>query len=827
MPIATPDTYVGRPGRPIYIGKEDPTTVGGTTLTSIYLVNDTLTEQAGGFVTPLFGHPFVQGDVPAGTWPQLETEDGVPVPYTHWGKTTWPDGSLKWLGFMARFPQAVPAMGSKPLRIKNGGAVPTAGARTISDVGVADINVLLNGVSNLSGEWVAGLNDAVAAAEDVVQFGSGAAGGLWRVGGHFKQAGTPHGQLYCWHYFAVLQNSSGGLAGIRYLGSPASPFGDVASPTPTRWTFSAELRTGSTVLRSLQGHDMTTTVSGTIGMPHHTRIFTAGTDAKWDFLQAGGSSAADCVVRVQHDKTYVVKSRLVPPYDTSLSPNSSPSRDYYPGGFGPMDPAVGGTGERNDIGVMTSWSARHLLTQAAVDERVVRVVGLASGGWRTLLKSSTTKQIIPVIDPSPSYAGLGTIQTTWRYVASGNIGFVPTVGNTTRWSSEDEPSHRPAATYYAYLITGEPQFLDMLVEQATSLISGAISGPVELNTTLPIKDTTIRLNGTYGQRSAVINGVTYKGAGYGFLGGLVRVQAWGLRDMAEAAAIYPDVCPAGTEVRKYLRDVVLATYTALNAYNTALGEEWNSSGIYNFDVRLFSFNMWCNGYMSNSVCHQYSILGFSEIATFRNFLGRLYENITQSMDLSAAFAYNGSVYDFATKNRTTSASDIIFSTNTHLVFSSSTNRFTVAAINGKPGGWSPTNGDVIVFPGPEDSEADYTDKPFAGVVDWKHYYVVNASGNTGQLAETPNGAAITFTNDVTLGPKFYARVQNLSPVLGWEGTPSNEGYFASISSAVLHHAATGDPGVPTALASAVAKRAASGLTFVADPKNALLANYPS
>lgn len=102
--------YPGTPGTVIYGGL--PTPSGGVALTTITLANDTLTEQAGGFVTPMFGQPFVQGDIPAGEWPQLETEDGVPVPYTHWGKTTWPDGSLKWLGFMARFPQAVPALGS-------------------------------------------------------------------------------------------------------------------------------------------------------------------------------------------------------------------------------------------------------------------------------------------------------------------------------------------------------------------------------------------------------------------------------------------------------------------------------------------------------------------------------------------------------------------------------------------------------------------------------------------------------------------------------------------------------------------------------------------
>lgn len=71
---------------------------------------------------------------------------------------------------------------------------------------------------------------------------------------------------------------------------------------------------------------------------------------------------------------------------------------------------MGGTGERDDLGLMNAWTVRHLLTQAAVDETVVRAQGLISGGWRITALSSSTKNIIPTYEAAPSYAGFGPVQ---------------------------------------------------------------------------------------------------------------------------------------------------------------------------------------------------------------------------------------------------------------------------------------------------------------------------------------------------------------------------------------------------------------------------------
>lgn len=806
--------YPGTPGTILYGGRA--AVAPGSDLTTLTLQNESASVQAAGFVSPMFGMPFKQGDMPAGSYPRFELTDGTLCPATLWGVTSWPDGSMKFCGAMIRVPAAVPGSGTLAITVKSGGIAPGASARSTADLTSADLKVEATGITNLSGVWVASLNDAIADGSDIVVIGDGPAGKVWRIGGHFRQAGAPHGQLYCWHYVTALQDSSGGLLGLRYLGRAAQPFADVTSPTPTRRVLTAALKSSAATLRALQGHDSTETVGANIGMPHYTSFFTAGTDGRWDFVQGGGSALADCTVRVQHDKTYVVKSRIVPPYSTSLVPTSGVSVDYYPMGRGSMQRNMGGTGERDDIGVLPSWSVRHLMTQSALDERIVRVNGLVPSSWRQCARKKTTGQIVPVTDPSPSYTGMGTNEVLWRGPVTNLRGFVVPADNTSMWNQEYEPSHRPDGCFYPYLITGEPQYLDMMVEYANGIISGAVSESRTMRTTLPISQGTVTANSDYGERDVIINGTNYKGGAYFFTGNLARVAAWGTRDMAHAAAIYPDVCPYGTQVKKYFSEICENGFAAMNAYNQALGAEWAGSGIYCFDERSDAAAPWCNGYFSNSVCHQSSILATASSATFRAYLAQYWERLALNRDFATVSSFDGSIYVDGGA-RVTKAEDVLTSIDTPLVFSTSTSRFTVTA-SAKRVAWQPTNGDVIAFLTKFDA-----DKPFSEAVDCKRFYVVNASGVTGQLALTPGGSPITVTSDVTVSTVF-ARVQNFAPNITAENI-SPSAYIANINSAVRHHAALGDS-VATAVTESAEKMSASGISFVSDPKNAIEAAYP-
>lgn len=823
-PNPTPDSYPGVPGTVLYAGRASVPPPGpGTLLTTLTLVNTSSTEQAAGFVSPMFGLPLKQGDVPAGQYPAFFLADNTPVPATIHSVTSWPDGSMKWCGVFLRVPTTVAGSGTLAITVKNGGSVPGSSARAVSDLTAADLKVELTGVTNLTGTWTASLNDAITNGT-VVVIGDGPAGMLVRILGDFKQSGSPHGQLVAWHYALIAQNSSGGLLGLRYLGFVAQPWADVSTPTPTMRTMTAALKAGATTIRSMQGSrwvspddtSLGEVIGAEIDLSHYAGFYTAGADAKWDFVQGGGSASTDCTVRVQHNRAYVISTRLVPSYSRTLNPSSGASISYNAMGRGSMVRNMGSTGERIDIGVLPTWSVQHLMTQSAVDERAVRVNGLASGGWRQCARKKSTRQIVPMADPSASYTGLGTIEKTWRGPVDYTYGFVSPAVNFSMWRSETEPSHRPDANYYAYLITGEPQFLDRLIEDGNGILSGAVDGSRTMNTTAPITSSNILATSAFGERDVIINSTTYKGGGYIFTSNLARVAAWGTRDIANAGAIYPDVCPEGTEVRKYFREVSEAMFTAFNTYNSLFGADWAASGIYSFDPRNDSAAPWCNGYFSNSICHQSSILATSSSATARAYIAQYWENMALNRDMAAVFSFDGNIYD-QSGTRVTKVSDVMLScARSTLTFSTSTSRFTV----GGTLTWQPTNGDIIAFWSNVDP-----DKPFASATDLQRFYVVNASGFTGQLAATPGGSPITVTSNVAVS-YFFCRIQNFAPNPTIQNDTSADSYIANITGAINHHAACGDS-VATALAEANSRLASAGTSFTADPKNAIVSTFPS
>lgn len=812
MAIPTPDSYPGTPGTTLYAGIAPP--AGGTTFTTLTLTNTSGTTQASNFVSPMFGLPIKQGDVPSGQYPTFELTDGTPCPATIFNTTSWPDGSMKFCSAFIRVPSSIAGSGTLTVNVKNGGSAPSASSRTTSDLTTADISAELVGVTNLSGTWTASLNTAITDNTDVVTLGNGQAGRVWRIGGPLKQSGSAHGQLHCWHYVAALQNSSGGLLGIRYLGRVAQPWGDVSTPTPNKRVATASLKTGSTTVRALTGHDTSETVGANLGIGHYTSFFTAGTDAKWDYFQSGGSASSDCTVRVSHNKSYVIKTKLVASYDTTLSSSSNSSVDYRPYGAAGIDRDMAGTGEREDIGVLPGYFVRHLLTQAAVDERMVRTCGMASSGWRQCARRSTTNQIIPVTDISASYTGLGTIQTTWRFRGTANLsGFVSPSTDTSLWQSEYEPSHRPAIAYYAYLVTGEPQYLDLAVEHASGMATMTIPGSMGLNTASTVTKSTVFSGGTGGTRDALINSTTYKGGGILFENGLNRIPAWGMRDLCAAAAIYPDTCPWGTETRKYLREVHANNFAAANAYNAARPSDWNNSGLWNFDLRDNQESPWCLGYLSTSICWQANVLPATATTTFRQHLSKYWESMNASMDIGCGIAYTAMMYD-QNGTRVETMSQLVFSIDSTLTFNTGTNR---ATVGGTQGSWLPTNGDAFAFAGGT--------KPFAAATDYRRLYAVNVSGNTLQFALTPGGAAETIT---TAGSNFpNIRVANLSPYWSAEGYTGPMTYVATITAAIRFHQACGDTNVTSAATNAGARLASSGTTFTSNPRNAITTAFPT
>jgi len=821
MPVATPDSYSFTPGTPLYAGL--PTPSGGGLITTLSLVNTSGSTQAANFVSPMLGMPFKAGDIPSGEFPVFTLEDDTPCPATIYNDTSWPDASKKFCGVLLRAPTSIAGSGTLTVEVKSGGSTPSASSRTLSDLTAADIKVELTGITALSGVWTASLNTAITDADDIVVIGDGPAGKVWRIGGAFKQSGSAHGQLYCWHYVAALQNSSGGFMGIRYLGRGAQPYTDITSPTVAKREFSAVLKSGATTLRTLQGTQSGETLTGTITMPHYTDFYTCGQDGEWDYVQGGGSASADCTIRVQHDKTYFTKSKLVPPYDLTQTPTNMASVNYNPQCKGSsVERNLDGTGERLEIGVMPSWAVRHLMTQSAVDRRAVVVSALAAGGWRSCMRLSSTKQIIPVVDIQSSYTGLGTAQPSYRYFDAGsnNVGVNPRP-ETHLWDKDWDIGHRPAIEYYAYLITARPEMLDMLVEQAAVIL---ISGPPGGNTWKvgsPIGGGNPISGSWAGERNPSIAGTTYKGAGFLFNGNLFRIMAWSSRDIGDVSAIYPDTCPYGTETRKYFRDVLASGYAALKAYNDALPTSWRDSGLVSFTDNGgggdFTFESpWALGYWSNAICHLANTLPeIPDLVSFRQHLAKWYSSQNAIAGIATVAAYRFSQWK-QDNTRVETAADVVFAIGGTLTPSTSTNRITVSTFTAL------TNGDVFMF----DSRLNGAAKPCAEAVNGQRLYIVNASGNTGQLSLTPGGSVLTLTSNAAIS-SWFCRVAAPAPQFSYEGIGSNTGYAANIYGAIRHHLACGDTVVSSARTAQDANWAATGSNFTGEPKNAMATAYPT
>ncbi|WP_374520374.1 hypothetical protein [Hydrogenophaga sp.] len=806
--------YPGTPGTVIYGGL--PTPSGGTALTTITLANTSATEQSAGFVSPMFGLPLKQGDVPAGQYPAFFLADDTPVPATIHSVTSWPDGSMKWCGVFLRVPAAVPGSGTLAITVKNGGSAPGASARAVSDLTAADLKVELTGVTNLTGTWTASLNDAITNGT-VVVIGDGPAGMLVRILGDFKQSGSAHGQLVNWHYALIAQNSSGGLLGIRYLGRVAQPWAEVVSPAPALRSFSAALKTGETVFRAMQGVQSGETLGSTISLPHYGRIDTCGTSGKWDFFQAGGSASADCSVRVVFDKTYFTATKIIPPYDLAVDPTPQAAADYYPSCSGGMIRPIGNTGERRELGVLPDWAVKHLLLQDADSEQRVRVASLAVGGWRTGVRKAATKNIIPCADVSPSYTGLGPVETNWRYWAVPNNGDMPNVGvEGYLWSGDLTTDHRPGPCYYAYLITGEPQHLDLLIENAAeAVLVQPIGSPTVWTIEQPIVGAA--RTGQFHNRTATINGVDYKGAGILFYPALTRDAAWALRDIAQCAAICPDVPPDGANVKGYFKDVVESNLAAFNAYRALMPTSYQNAGLFCLIPAIASNeeSPWTYAYLVNSLCHAKSILSPSGVDGVLESFAKYWQTVTDTYDIAACFAYRMYPWSDAQVRANTMEECVFRVFDCTISFDTGTQLFTKAGTNS---GFSVTNGDVFMVP-------SGATKPFASAVDYQRFYAVESTGSTWKLAASPGGAAETISTTGTWS-QTWVGLQSFSPRLTYENVTSSSGYMANVRGCMRQLEAVGVTAASAARALADANIVAAGTSFSDLPKNAMALAYP-
>lgn len=817
-------SYPGTPGTTLYAGL--PTPPSATLVTTRTLSNTSGSTQASNFVSPMFGLPLKEGDMPSGEYPEFRLADDTPVPATVYNCAEWADGSMNMCGVIARVPSSVAGSGSLTMNVYSGGTAPAASSRTLAEVVAgSDIKIEYTGTTNLSGVWTASLNDAIANDGDITVIGDGPAGKVWRVGGHFKQSGSAHGQLYCWHYIAVLQNSAGGLLGVRYIGKFGQLFADVASPAPTHRIGTMVLKNGATTVRSLQGviampsnSTDAGTVTSSVLVPHFSAGTTAGVDAEWDFFQCGGTATADCTIRVVQPTAYIQQSLLVPSFGVTptVTVSDTPAADYYTNAkANHAEYQQLGPGEREEIGIMPAWAARYWVNPTAANQRAVMVNALCAFSYLAETRPAAEKKPAAVNVNGSTWTGVPS-KPAWS-LDQRIGGVINPAANTTVWSTD--VAHRPAALYSAYLVSGRPEILDTLVGHACGYMQLTNTGYTIYKAARPLPGPL--LTAFAGVRGMRIDdaGETYDLCGVLMKTGGIRQGAWAFRDIASAYAMVPNDYYDG-DYKGYLGYAIDNSFRGFNAFCAANPAPWQADGMFVYSERQTAGGegLFMMDYFDMAFCFISAVSQNARAIAARQYLGRRFPAISSRYNIGCMGCYDyqgwkddgvAETYGDVVWNHNASTNSLVFDAATNLVtFGNST-----AGAN-----FNVTNGDVFCF---VTTPTNTGTRPYAEFIDHKRFYVVERSGRTFKFAATPGGPALTIIRNFSFtNGAYYASFQDRTVGIEAGGTGGAQGYLAMSSSAANYHELLGDS-VSAAAAELRAHLAYENPNFSTNPKYAI------
>ncbi len=235
------------------------------------------------------------------------------------------------------------------------------------------------------------------------------------------------------------------------------------------------------------------TVHPVVALYPFGRIWMATKDGEYAFAQGSGSLSAETTLNDQQDQTYTQKSRVIPPYDLTLS-GSSPNGlgnggviadttfpfDWNPYTIGTTNTDMSGAGDHDDIGVWMADQVVDFYNQSFLSEKLVRINSFAAGNLAYDFKEASTHHTIDFTNGT--YTGLVTRNAVstdvfknlcWDGIGTGTgypnaAGFnQPTTRSAaTSMSVLQSFDHKPMYNSGAYLRTGELQHLDMLEDQA-------------------------------------------------------------------------------------------------------------------------------------------------------------------------------------------------------------------------------------------------------------------------------------------------------------------------------------------------------------------------
>lgn len=559
----------------------------------------------------------------------------------------------------------------------------------------------------------------------------------------------------------------------------------------------------------------TTTGTGThtatriIGFEHRGGVFGAQTDGNCHFVAGTGTRST---IRNIQDQASLKASKLVPPYNTAITPDAEFTLDYAPNAAGNLHRYIGDAGTWDYIALNPTWCARHFLRRDATSERVVRVQGLICGALPIWVFDETTRGI-PVYNGG-SYTGLPASNTSLRMknpTNSNNSG-INSPASEYSFFNDFDTSHLGAGPHYAYVVFGCPWYRDIIVQYALMSSAGRYTG-----------------GGTatdFGEgRDVFIGGTHYYGTGMFFSITLERVDAWTMREQF-GSFLLPDSHPDGSQSVTFLRDLAKGSADAFVAWRNTRTAAYRSNGIYEFaQGSNKQGSPWARSYLAHAWAWGACISEDADIITVAQHFANYY----------SALQANGGIYhlnSYIENFNNTSATGIDnvmddIALHTYDGYAISTNAGTdVVTVTLPAGAPAIADGDRIAINSLHDTLP-------GGMTGFQVYYVVQTSGSTCKFSATQGGSAIDITNSISTNCYWHHGAAGSGPA-GSDGINAGDnyanGYTGVHLAAIKHLIAAGMTGLSSALTELQTIEANGTFDYVTHdagmgPKNALSSSF--
>jgi len=411
--------------------------------TKVEIVNTSATAETQSNVPVTFGQVFRPGEISASNGISLTLADGTSVPFQLDIKARNPDGSLRH-GIISMELPRLPAGKSEVVTLsKTGSAAPTSSSTSPTALLNAGFTASVN--LNIGGKVYSASADELLRTGKYTTWLSGPVVNEWLVSAPLKTAdGVEHPHLAA--RFAIRS-----YAGINKARVDVTVENDWAyEPSPQNFTYDADIHVGGK------------SVYSKTGLTHFAH-------ARWRKIVWWGAVPE---VDVKHDIAYLIASKAVPNYDTSITISSTGlsnleqrwnSKDTGPMGPGIVTTAMPMVGGRPDIGPLPQWAAMYLLSMDPRAEKVTLGVGDLAGSWPIHYRDKKTDRLVSLTD-YPYMTLLGHPGDAVN-PATGKSELFPACGgdcSTTPYNYNPDTNHQPSMAYLPYLVTGDYYYLEEL-----------------------------------------------------------------------------------------------------------------------------------------------------------------------------------------------------------------------------------------------------------------------------------------------------------------------------------------------------------------------------